>query len=217
MIITNESIDKLKKKLAVAEEIIESDLAGKLNSIGFKCIRCRECCRSFSGDNRVIVFPGEVENIIKNNKLNWNDVCKPSNPMFIDDAGMLHAFEWELNRNKSGDCVFLNDNNTCNIYDQRPWICRTYPFYLVFEDRDSKPNLMVSDCKGCGGSINGKEALEMAISLKKRLVEEIREEIRVFEDLENYDDWNLIRDHSQLDMNKKSRIAVHDSGGTHIC
>ena len=217
MIITNESIDKLKKRLAISEEIIESDLAGKLNSIGFKCIRCGECCRSFSGDNRVIVFPGEVENIIKNNKLNWNDVCKPSNPLFIDDTGMLNAFEWELNRNKSGDCVFLSDNNTCNIYDQRPWICRTYPFYLEFEDGDSKPNLMVSDCQGCGGSINGNEALELAISLKKRLVEEIREEIRVFEDLENYDDWGLIRDPSQLDMNKKSRISVHDSYGTHIC
>lgn len=217
MIITNESIDKMKKKLAVAEEIIESDLAGQLKSIGFECIRCGECCRSFSGDNRVIVFPVEVKKIIKINKLNWNEVCKPSNPMFIDETGILHAFEWELNRHESGDCVFINDNYTCKIYDQRPWICMTYPFYLVFEERDSKPKLMVSDCKGCGGSINGNEALELAILLKKRLVEEIREEIQVLRNLENYDNWNLIKDYSQLDMIKKSRIAVHDSGGTHIC
>ena len=215
MIITNESINEMKKKLAVAEEIIESDLACQLKSIGFECIRCGECCRSFSGDNRVIIFPGEVRKIIKTNKLNWNDVCKPSIPLFIDDTGILHAFEWELNRHESGDCVFLNDNYTCKIYDQRPWICRTYPFYLVFENGD--PNLMVSDCQGFGGSINGNEALELAMLLKKRLVEEIREEVQVLKNLENYDNWNLIRDHSQLDMKKKSRIAVHDSAGIHIC
>ena len=218
MIITNESIDEMKKKLVIAEEIIESDLADKLNSIGFECIRCGECCRSVSGDNRVIVFPVEVENIIKTNKLNWNDVCKPSKPMFIDETGMLHAFEWELNRHESEDCVFLNNNiNTCKIYDQRPWICRTYPFYLVFENRNQKSNLMVSDCQGCGGSITGNEALDLAISLKKRLVEEIQEEVQVFEHLKNYDDWNLIIDYSQSGMNKKSRISVHDSCGTHIC
>lgn len=212
MIITDTSVDDLKIKLMITGQIDESGLADQLIAMHFTCTGCTECCRSSSGDNRVIVFPDEINRIIKTYKKKWNEVCGPSSLRFIDKKGMMHAIEWELRRNNNGDCTYLREDGTCSIYDQRPWICRTYPFYLTLDA--AACHLEVSDCRGFRGSMTRNEALELAILLTTRLAEEIREEIQVLKNLEDYSEWNPVRDHSQSDKKNNVTIAVHDSSGT---
>ena len=209
---TTQAIKNNYSMLAAAEEVDVTVLAGQLQSMGFECMRCGECCRSHQGDNSVIVFPDEVLRIMDANNLSWHDVCKPSAPQFIDSINTLHSFEWELKRHDNGSCTFLNEDNTCSVYFWRPWICRTYPFYLHFENGQT-PRLNISECEGVGMGVFSKEdAGKLALFLKERLISEIQEEIQLLEHLDGLENWEFFN--SNINENiVKFNIAVHDSRG----
>ncbi|MCL7412689.1 MAG: YkgJ family cysteine cluster protein [ANME-2 cluster archaeon] len=209
---TTRAINDNYSLLVSAAEVDVRALAGQLTSMGFECKRCGECCRSHQADNSVIVFPDEVFRIMDANDLGWYDVCKPSAPQFIDTIHTLHSFEWELKRHSNGSCTFIHDDNVCRIYFWRPWICRTYPFYLHFENSPS-PLLNVSECEGVGsGVLCEEDAGNLALLLKERLISEIREEIHVLEHLDGLETWELFN--SSIHGNiAQFRIAVHDSRG----
>jgi Fe-S-cluster containining protein len=210
---TKEAINELNVRLSITEKLDLLNLAGQLITIGFTCIRCGDCCRAQSGDNCVIVFPDEILTIVHAHDLTWSRICKPSVPQFIAENGIMHAFEWELNRHDNGDCIFI-ENNICRIYAQRPWICRTYPFYLVFLDGITEPCLKMSDCQGIGRTLRTEDASKLALLLKNRLILEIQEEIQVLKNLEGYCNWKLIRNDSTSNVEVKQRLAVHDSRGS---
>ena len=187
----NQAIKDNYSMLAAAEDIDVTVLARHLKSMGFECTRCGECCRSHQGDNSVIVFPDEVLRIMDANNLSWHNVCKPSAPQFIDNNNTLHSFEWELKRHDNGSCTFLNRDNTCSVYFWRPWICRTYPFYLHFE-KDQTPQLNISECEGVGKGVFSKEdAVNLALFLKERLISEIQEEVQLLEHLDGLENWEF--------------------------
>lgn len=49
----------------------------------------------------------------------------------IDESGRIHTFGWMLQRSENGRCLFLDaSTRKCRIYEIRPGLCRTYPFYL---------------------------------------------------------------------------------------
>ncbi|MDF1556629.1 MAG: YkgJ family cysteine cluster protein [ANME-2 cluster archaeon] len=199
--------------LSRAEDVHVSMLARQLMDVDFECTGCGECCRSHLGDNSVIVFPDEIQLIMETKKIGWYEICRPSAPQFIDSSGTFHSFEWELVKHSSGACKFLQENSTCSIYDWRPWICRTYPFYLVFEDDQRNPLLNISECEGVGaGSFSKGSAIEMAKLLKERIISEIKEEIQLLEQINGYDDWVLVRNNS-IENLVKPDVAVHDSRG----
>ncbi len=209
-----QAINENLHMLAVAEDMDVAELTRQLMSVGFECTRCGECCRSRLGDNCVIVFPDEVLPIMEAQNLGWDDVCKPSTPQFIDNSKTLHSFEWELNRHSNGACTFLNEDNTCSIYSCRPWICRTYPFYLGFKDNRSTPMLNISECEGVGNRVFSKDdARELASVLKARLISEIHEEIQLLEHLEGYEDWRLYEEDVYTGNGVEHNMAVHDGRG----
>ncbi|MCZ7403874.1 MAG: YkgJ family cysteine cluster protein, partial [Candidatus Methanoperedens sp.] len=94
-----------------------------------------------------------------------------------------------------GDCIFLK-GGLCEIYETRPYICKTYPFYLL----DGR--LMISECEGIGGDITEEESRKLATLLKERYIAEIKEAIALFEKFRGF---NL----------SGSGICVHDSEGEH--
>lgn len=205
------SVNNLRSNLAAAENLSAAELAEQLNAIGFSCRRCGECCRGRSGDNSVIVYPEEITDILKAISLEWDEVCRPAAPLFMDGSGSLHALEWELRRDRRGDCIFIRDDSTCSIYSHRPWICRTYPFYLTFQDGAAIPHLVTSQCSGTGPGSNPEEAAAAAAELKERLIFEIKEEIEVLEKLEGHEAWKYVNDEPMSNMRMK--LIVHDSRG----
>ena len=89
----------------------------------FKCTKCGECCRP----------------IVKVDK---KDIKR------IEELGLTDFTEYDqkirsrvLKQNK-GVCVFLKregDEFTCSIHNNRPEVCRNYPFIEVEEVEDCRP------------------------------------------------------------------------------
>lgn len=194
MDIIKNKITHIKKTLDEALKIDESELAGEIKNTGFKCIQCSKCCMEEFGDNTVAIFPFEIRRICEQTGLKWNDIVLPPPSEDTDSEGNIHTFEWVL-RNK-GDCIFLKDG-MCKIYENRPYICKTYPFYLC------EGRLTVCNCEGLGKSMSETESREMASILKERYITEIRESISLLEKFKGFE------------PNDRGNVCVHDSEGEH--
>ncbi len=187
-------IASFKEDLDNALRIDDNKIAQQIKAIGFKCRKCAQCCMSEFGDNTVNVSPSHIWKICEGYGLKRDDFVTPMPSDDKDQDGNIHTFEWVLKKN--GDCIFLKEK-MCEIYECRPFICKTYPFYLL----DGK--LEVSECMGLGGNINDRESLELAVLLKERYVLEIKESIAV---LEKFNGFN---------PGGNGRVCVHDSEGEH--
>lgn len=153
----------------------EGGLAALLQTLGFSCTRCGECCRGESVDDHlVLVTPREVRGIIRTFGDSWEEIAEPF-PFFTShgEAG-FHTFEWCLKR-EGGRCKFLGKEGGCGIYPARPWICRTYPFVL------DECGLVVYPCPGLGKGMTAAEAEAIAADLRARERFDREEEDRVRE------------------------------------
>ena len=166
-----------------------------IESAGFVCEMCGRCCERTDADNSVFLLPAEIDLIAQKNGSNRSDFILPLFPDFYsvcddgtvfadfekvceaaaslkdqtDEFGRIHTFGWMLRRKENGACLFLDDfSKKCGIYNCRPKLCRTYPFYL--EDAE------VTDCD-CGsiGRIDktgAEDSIHLTESLLDRAVEE---------------------------------------------
>jgi Fe-S-cluster containining protein len=148
------------------------NLSAEIKSIGFRCTRCGTCCRCVDKDsNLVMVFPHEVRNIISATGLEWNQIAEPYPGQIDDGRGGIYTLGWSL-LHEGDKCRFLN-KGVCAIYEQRPWICRTYPFML------DENELVISSCEGLGSAMSDKEAGQIAHALLQRQCAEREEEQQV--------------------------------------
>lgn len=227
----------LRDELEYARSLDVGKLASEIEKIGFKCNKCGACCTRQDdvdedgwADNAVVAYPFEIRRIMEVTGLSWLEVVKP--PVFgeVDDKGRMHTFEWHLMQKCIGGhgmvkgqevyvCRFLKDKR-CTIYECRPLLCRTYPFYM------SDRNLCVGPCEGLGVSISKKECLELASVIKERYVEDMNQMILLLEKFEpytpgcggsygNYDTDSSCGGASVEDSRKTIEYVVHDSEGAH--
>ncbi len=187
-------IANLKKAFDAATRMDESLLGEQIRAIGFKCTRCARCCRAEFGDNTVTVFPFEIRRIMEKTVFKWEEIVIPTPSQDRDMEGNIHTFEWVLRKN--GDCVFMK-HGLCEIYECRPHICKTYPFYL----QDGQ--LMVSECSGTGADMSKEESRKLAALLKGRYIIEITESIALLEKFRGFLPGGA------------GGICVHDSEGEH--
>ncbi len=190
---TESKISQLNKALDEAFKIDEKALSDTIRKIGFRCCKCAKCCMAEHGDNTVVLFPFEIRTIVKRTGLPMNDIVSPTPSEDRDSEGNIHTFEWIIN--KKGDCTFLKCG-LCKIYECRPFICKTYPFYLL------DGGLMVSECDGLGREISSDNSRNLAALLKERYIAEIKEMIL------------LVRKFRGFRPEGKG-ICVHDSEGEH--
>jgi Fe-S-cluster containining protein len=192
---------ELDRKLEVARYCLAEKLAARIREIGFECIRCGECCNG--EDNSVVVFPFEIRRIIAKTGYAWMDIANPPIVGEWDNQGNFHTLEWRIKK-EGNSCRFYEGG--CRIYDARPMLCRTYPFYL--EDGI----LRVSECQGLGGKISVKESEELARDIIERHMTEIREAKDL---LEKYEEFERGRHLNEGHLNEGTCI-VHDSEGKHL-
>ena len=182
----------LERELKDAVEIDERELADKIKAVGFKCKNCAQCCKGEYGDNTVSIFPFEIRRISERTGLGREDIAVPTPSGDTDAAGNIHTFEWVLRKN--GDCIFLKDG-LCRIYGCRPYICKTYPFYLL------EGRLLTSECQGIDNEIDDRESLKIAALLKERYITEIKESISLLEKFRGFKPGG------------RGGIWIHDSKG----
>ncbi|MDW7731573.1 MAG: YkgJ family cysteine cluster protein [Methanolobus sp.] len=222
-------IQDLAEELETAEKISIEEIASEIRNIGFSCNMCGKCCRKEHGDNTVVVSPEEIESICNNNRLEHSRVAMPfttdvpgilpderyleDNRDLIDTDGNIHTFGWKLLRKRNGDCSFIPDKvagNRCGIYDVRPMLCSTYPFYM------ESGKLKTSECEGLGQQIPHEDSLKLAAEVIFRYIAEIEETIRLYKIYEGFEQGteNL---NKALDNIREGIInyIVHDSKGSH--
>ena len=96
------------------------------DSLGFECKRCGQCCRDFPAD----VNSKERKHIEERGFKDFLQLPDPNPFPFII-------------RKEEGCCLFLTNENTCEIHDVKPNSCILQPFTIV--DYDYHNNLIFVD------------------------------------------------------------------------
>lgn len=222
-------IKNLELELKAARRISVDDIAAEIIDIGFNCLICGKCCRREEADNTVIIGPEEISTIQNDTHFGSDDISTPlleesindldekllrKNTSIIDKYGNVHTFGWRLCQKENGDCRFIQDKNEgerCTIYNVRPMLCSTYPFYM--EDLKVK----TSNCEGLGREISPPESHELARAVRKRYIKDIKDTILLYK---KYEDFEQSNDALEKALHKLSNgyinYVVHDSKGKHI-
>ena len=106
-------------------------------SPGFTCNKCGKCCKGFSEERGVSIWP--------------SDAARISNQLGLEKATFLTTYcdakEIEINKGTvtihllksiEGNCIFLSEENLCTIHDFKPVQCVKTPFDF-FWDRLQPP------------------------------------------------------------------------------
>lgn len=205
-------MESLETELERARDLDVAVLADAIESIGFECTRCGACCKSEAEDpHTATVFPDEVRELQGNEEYDWRDVARPM-PYGLDADGTGETFEWALRTDGCGDCTFYEEEDgtgACTVHEDRPLICRTYPFSVVLgneasdgtgqpmgeavdsvaletqraagEAGDEEGMVRAHECEGLGREIAREDAEELARALKERAIRELEEAIGVRE------------------------------------
>ena len=202
-------MQSLEDELERARALDVGELADAVETIGFECTRCGACCRSEADDpHTATVFPDEVRRL-EGEGYDWRDVARPM-PFGLDDDGTGETFEWALQVDDCGDCTFYEEaddgTGACTVHEERPLICRTYPFSVAVggtsqpmgEAVDAEGVVRAHECEGLGRDISRADAEELAAALKERAVRELEEAIEV---RDNYEPTDV------------DGVVVHDSEG----
>ncbi|WP_407355089.1 YkgJ family cysteine cluster protein [Methanolobus sp. WCC5] len=191
-------IRQLQDELDDAKKTDAEEIAAQIQRTGFHCLMCGRCCRRESGDNRVALVPEEIRRIQNGLNLEMYDVAEPLNieaespeeecslhaqSGMIDEDGNIHTFGWMLRRKENRDCCFIPDersNNLCSIYELRPLMCSTYPFYM------EGLKLRTSECEGLGKEIGIQQSRELAHMVLERYLCELKDTILTYENYSSF-------------------------------
>ncbi len=209
-------MESLEAELDRARDLDVGELADAIESIGFECTRCGACCKSeVEEPHTATIFPDEVREIQERTDYDYRDVARPM-PYGVsegENGPEGETFEWALATDGCGDCTFYEESDAdgtgaCTVHEDRPLICRTYPFSVsvggmsqpMGEAVDEEGMVHAHECEGLGRDISREDAEDLARALKTRAIRELEEAIGV---RENY---------GPVDRNP-GEVVVHDSEG----
>jgi Fe-S-cluster containining protein len=124
-------------------------------------------------------------------RYDWRDVARPM-PYGVSegpDGPAGETFEWAIQTDACGDCTFYEESEdgtgACTVHDDRPLVCRTYPFSVALggtsqpmgEAVDEAGMVRAHECEGLGRDIDRESAEELAAALKARAIRELAEAI----------------------------------------
>jgi Fe-S-cluster containining protein len=211
-------MERLEAELTRARSLSVEDLAAAIESIGFECTRCGGCCTAEtaeSGENEphtATLFPEEARRLraaaseLTGSDHEWRDVARPMPYGLEDEDGTAtgETFEWAIQTDSCGDCTFYSESDdgvgACTVHEDRPLICRTYPFSVALggtsepmgEAVDREGLVRAHECEGLGRDISRSDAMELAAALKTRAIRELKEAIAVRDNYEPTDSDGVV-------------------------
>lgn len=160
----------MRRQIECLIGIDPSVFAEKIQGSGFFCIRCGWCCREnfmiritpeiLRPSNAISIFPDDIWRIIRNTKLDWDDVAQPDIYSCLSQGNAYLVIGWILRRKETKECVFYH-KGTCSIYRWRPLICRCYPFFLKEQDVE------IMHCNRLNGKMTKEKTMDYGKLLKK--------------------------------------------------
>ncbi|GGN85058.1 YkgJ family cysteine cluster protein [Haloarcula pellucida] len=234
-------MESLESELERARDLDVAALADAIETIGFECTRCGACCKAGEtacgdgdsdtagepGPHTATVFPDEIRQLQSTGDYDFRDIARPM-PYGIEespDGPQGETFEWALQTDDCGDCTFYAEDDdgvgACTVHEDRPLICRTYPFSVALGgtsqpmgeavdsvalegqreagDTDDEGGMVrAHECEGLGRDISRADAEELAAALKERAIRELEEAVGV---RDNYEPTDV------------DGVVVHDSEG----
>lgn len=121
-----------REELAGVEKFSNSEFISIIRELGFRCELCARCCTKEFNDH-VFLLDADLERI---KQIDPDAVTPAPYYEFCDQKGRFYVSGYALKTKPDGSCVFL-ENKRCKIYDNRPTICRVYPYMLHREADDS--------------------------------------------------------------------------------
>lgn len=104
----------------------------------FKCKKCGACCREFSQERGVIIWPQDSQRIADQMNMSvqhfLNTYCYAKELQLQKGKVIIH-----LLKDTEGHCILLNDGKTCSIHGFKPDQCANTPFDY-FWDENIAPN-----------------------------------------------------------------------------
>jgi len=123
-------LEDAREELAGLKKFPDSEFVGIIKDLGFRCELCARCCTNEFNDH-VFLLDADLE-IIR--QIDPDAVTPAPDPEFCDQKGNFYVSGYALRTKPDGSCVFL-ENKRCKIYDNRPTICRVYP-YMLHQEAD---------------------------------------------------------------------------------
>jgi len=105
----------------------EDRFADIIQEVGFSCDLCARCCtRAFNG--HVHLLDDDAERVCSHDPAALEPAVTYD---FCDLHGTFYVSGYTIRsrQDTAGSCLFLDDGR-CRIYDDRPMVCRVYPFML---------------------------------------------------------------------------------------
>jgi Fe-S-cluster containining protein len=114
-----------------------------IREVGFTCDRCGKCCTSEFNDH-IFLLDDDAQRIIEGH---GREYLRPA-PYFdlCDNLGRFYVMGYALKIKPNGDCIFYT-GNSCEHYEDRPMICKIYP-YMLHKEPDEDGNI---DFRQIGG------------------------------------------------------------------
>jgi Fe-S-cluster containining protein len=109
--------------------------------IGFGCSKCGLCCGDTPQKTRhILLLKSDAERIVANTK-------RKISTFATENAGK-QPYVYEMHKKtQDGKCIFLRQNR-CAIYEDRPLICRFYPFELSTDVNGAYTFKVTEECPG---------------------------------------------------------------------
>lgn len=98
------------------------------------CRQCANCCRTM----QVEIDDDDIARLAPRLGMSVEEFHEKYVTMAVFDEKIL----------KTQPCVFLGEDNTCSVYDDRPKVCRDFP-YLHAKDFRSRTYMMIDNTAVC--------------------------------------------------------------------
>jgi Predicted Fe-S-cluster oxidoreductase len=142
-----------------------------ISDVGFECDFCGKCCTQ-KFNSHVYLLSEDVKRVSAENP---NSVRPSPYFDFCDQNGCFYVSGYSLKTkdDEDGSCLFL-ENKRCLIYENRPLICRIYP-YMIHREEGSDGTYDWREISGLNEhGLYGAE-------IEKPIAEEIYEDVRKYE------------------------------------
>ncbi len=113
------------------------------DGLRFECTGCGDCCTG--GPGYVWVTQAEIDALAARLEL----TPAAFERKYVRNVGVRRS----LKERRNYDCVFLDAERRCTVYEHRPLQCRTWPFW---NSNLKTPEAWQHTCEVCPGSGHGK-------------------------------------------------------------
>ncbi len=101
---------------------------------GFTCTECGDCCKNFSQNNRVLLFPSDMKRISEKFELSIEDF---QNEFTYFEKHKIEGKNLTLFylKDTNGNCNFLVENK-CSIHSFKPAQCHYGPYNMFWDGQE---------------------------------------------------------------------------------